>query len=128
MEREVLDTSTGGCQVRMQPVCASIGIHHGQVMLGGQGSEVGTAQILVFDDDLPSLIVSDSDEDDDDEGGSESSVVGHTTMTTRHPMMRQVRLMIGTRITQQGDISLRNVHWSPCTFPDISPLPGEMSI
>ena len=42
-------------------------------MLGGHDSEVGTAQMLVFDDDLSSLIVSDSDEDDDDDGGSESS-------------------------------------------------------
>ena len=39
MEREVLDTSAGGCHVRMQPVCASIGIRHGQVMLGGHDSE-----------------------------------------------------------------------------------------
>jgi hypothetical protein len=73
MEREVLDTSAGGCHVRMQPVCESIGIHHGQVMLGGYVSEVGAAQMLDIDDDLPSLIASDSDEDDEDDGGSESS-------------------------------------------------------
>ena len=57
----------------MQPVCASIGIRHGQVMLGGHDPEVGTAQMLEIDDDLPSLIASDSDEDDDDDGGSEST-------------------------------------------------------
>ena len=40
MEEEVLDTSVGGCHVGMQPVCASIGIRHGQVVLGGHDSEV----------------------------------------------------------------------------------------
>ena len=77
MEEEVLDTSAGGCHVRMQPVCASIGIRHGQVILGGHDSEVGAAQMLDIDDDLPSLIASDSDEDDEDDGGSESTE-GHS--------------------------------------------------
>ena len=57
----------------MQPVCASIGIRHGQVMIRGHDPEVGAAQMLEIDDDLPSLIASDSDEDDDDDGGSEST-------------------------------------------------------
>ena len=38
-------------------------ICHGQVMLGGHDPEVGAAQMLEIDDDLSSLIASDSDED-----------------------------------------------------------------
>jgi hypothetical protein len=42
-------------------------------MLGGHDPKVGATQMLEIDDDLPSLIASDSDEDDDDDGGSEST-------------------------------------------------------
>ena len=56
MEREVMDTASEGCHVRMTTSGASQG-----VMLGEQGSTTVVALSAKSDDEMPPLVVSDSE-------------------------------------------------------------------
>jgi hypothetical protein len=67
MEREVMDTASGGCHVRMPTHGASQG-----VMLGEQVTTTIAAPSVEMNDEMPPSVASDS-ECDDDEDESESS-------------------------------------------------------
>jgi hypothetical protein len=102
MERETLDTASGGCHVRMPT--------HGSsqaVMLGEQVSATIAVPSVEMDDEMPPLVASDSEcDDDDDENESYRGYSWRSQLGVRYlPIWSrsQVHLTIGSGAVRPTD-------------------------
>jgi hypothetical protein len=100
VESAVLDTSSGGCHVRMPLIGASLEEARGRQIASEQVLGTGADQPTNTDDELPDLVASDS-ESEEDARGSESSE-GQSDHSEETKIVGQAQPLIEWRLMEEA--------------------------